>query len=246
MSDRLVSRDATLLKGFQRRLFEKSLLEMIQNRNLLVYARDLQLHRAAKSGPQGRPPWGVWMKGMHVLGVSLLLASLVAGTMAYQPIGQPQQLQTSPFVNPHTYVTQIYNGQFAYGTLPPPIFLMPGDELYVAVSSSSPVNIYTTDVAGYTNYMMGSGFNYLLDLSATGVTDWGYTVQARDYVELYVVVIPQYQGEMPILTVIRGSEYMDDQHLQGYRQRVNQQGAQIDDFVEWYQNTFDPDSFSYG
>ena len=185
------------------------------------------------------------MKLIYMLGI-MLLASIVACTMAFPSTGQMQQLQTSPFANPHTYLTTIYNSQIMYGTLPPAINLIPGDELYVAVNAQTPVNVYTTDASGYANYMAGSSFNYYPEFSARGVTSWAYTAQANSNAELYVVVQPQYQGELPMLTVIRGSEYTDDQHLSAYRQTVQQQGQQIDSFIDWYQSTFDPDSFSYG
>lgn len=184
------------------------------------------------------------MKKLYALGL-ILLTGLIPGAMAYQPVGLVQQ-QPSPFMYQHAYITPIYDSMIMPGMLPPPLFLLPGDELYIAVSSSTPVNIYTMGPRDYSNYMMGSGFFYYAELSAQGVTNWGYTSQALGAVELYVVVEPLYAGEMPVLTILRGSDYSDNQHLTGYRQTVNQQGERMDRFAEWYARTFDPDSFSYG
>ena len=94
--------------------------------------------------------------------------------------------------------------------------------------------------------MMDSGFSYYPELSAQGVTSWGYVVQITSPMELYIVVEPLYMGEMPVLTILRGSDYSDDQHLTGYKQTIDWQGKQMDQFVDWYARTFDPDSFSYG
>lgn len=191
------------------------------------------------------------MRKVYMLGL-ILLISLVPGVMAYLPFGPVQQQQPSPFSYPspfvyqHAYVTQIYNGMVMPGTLPPALFLLSGDEVYVAVSSSVPVNIYTMGPGDYSNYMLGSGFSYYPELSARGVTSWGYVVQVRNPAEWYVVVDSPYLGEAPILTILRGSEYSDSQHLAGYKQAVNWQGSQMDRFGEWYAHTFDPGSFSYG
>ncbi len=184
------------------------------------------------------------MRNVYLLGL-ILLAILIPGAMAYQPIG-PVQQQPSPFMYQHAYITPIYNDMIVPGMLPPPLFLFPGDEVYVAVSSSTPVNIYTMGPGDYSNYMMGSVFSYYPELSAQGVTSWGSVVQVPGAVELYVVVEPLYAGEMPVLTILRGSDYSDDQHLTGYQQTVDWQGEQMDRFVKWYQRTFDPGGFSYG
>lgn len=189
------------------------------------------------------------MKKIYVLG--LILLSLVPGTMAYLPAGPVYQQPSpfsypSPFVYQHAYITPIYNGVIMPGMLPPALFLAPGDEVYVGVSSSVPVNVYTMGSWDYSNYWVGSGLSYYPELSALGVTSWGYTVQVATPAEWYVVVESPYMGEAPILTILRGSDYSDSQHLAEYKQTVDWQGKQMDRFADWYKNTFDPGSFSYG